>query len=58
MLLLLLLLACGNPPCPTDRAITNADLTCDCGNQPIEELNCEDLYCTEDGVVLGGGGCS
>ncbi len=58
MFLLLLLYACGNPPCPTDRALTLDDLTCDCGSQPVDSMTCEDLYCTEDGVILGGGHCS
>lgn len=58
MLLSIVLLACGNPACPTDRAITAEDLACDCGIQVVEELQCEELYCTEDDVLLGAGSCS
>jgi len=58
MLLLLCFLGCGNPDCPTGRPLTDADLTCDCGSQPVDALTCEDLYCTEDGAIIGSGGCS
>lgn len=54
----LLLAGCGPPPCPIDRPVTDADLTCSCGELVIDELNCETMYCTEDGIILGGGGCS
>lgn len=58
MLMLLLLLACGNPPCPVDQVLGDADLPCDCGIQPVDALTCSELYCTEDGIILGGGTCS
>lgn len=53
-MLLLLLAACAQNPCPTDRALQSDDLPCDCGVQPIEALTCGYLYCTEDGVIQGG----
>ena len=57
-LVLALLLGCSDPPCPTDRLIEESDLPCTCGIQPVEEMTCEDLYCTEDGAIQGAGNCT
>ncbi|MSP54487.1 MAG: hypothetical protein EXR69_02610 [Myxococcales bacterium] len=52
------LVGCGPPDCPIDRPVTDADLACSCGELLIDSLTCETMYCTEDGIILGGGSCS
>ena len=48
----------SGPACPTDRPLEDGDLTCECGGLEVDSLPCETMYCTEDGTVIGAGGCT